>query len=690
MIPAKIDPMSITTISEKGVESIVDWFNQHKQSFYTLGWFYLRNQQQMEELFFQSIIKVQKELPRFKNETSFETWVTSIFIQNCRQLSEDRSLQVSEESDQHKELFYALDQLKEYEKEAVVLTYIKGISKEEAALLLQVSVEKMKELLFSGIQSLRKELGYGPFNGCKEYHKDYIDYLERTLDRSKRIDLEIHIYHCQDCQEDLATFQDVMLTMLNLTDRMEDFNVPSDFMGNVKARLAEKEKHRQQKNQKRKRMGLVFASVFALIIGIGFFTGTFTNLYYTWTEDNQELRAFLQQGLGERLNLEADSGGVKIKIKSAIADDVQTLVFYEIEDTAKDNQYVIDYHEGSSVENEYKIMSSETYPKYYPPDLKSAENNKEKNVFHGKMSLLPLTTDNGTIKLKITKLQKLIRDSSDRNSFSPYENMEFETGEWNFEIPVTKQPSIEYALDEETEVEGIPVRFNKLTIAPTATILQFAISTEHPEKRIDFLNFDNLEVNNKKFKAEIYGGSLLDSFPDVNWSTFQTHFEPLFGEKPKEVHVQFASVHLTFEDTFIIELDGIREYPQTFEYAGSTISIDKVEVGQPTIVVISNREVENRAYQSLHFNIVGEDENEPISMEINSEGVLFDKNGIEYDMNENPFVYDKIEQPRYFETVYSYGLQSNNAEEKVVPKRLEIYGYNSTKYLDDVVKISVK
>ncbi|WP_156482423.1 sigma-70 family RNA polymerase sigma factor, partial [Neobacillus novalis] len=256
MIPAKIDTMSITTTSEKGVESIVDWFNQHKQSFYTLGWSYLRNQQQMEELFFRSIIKVQKELPRFKNETSFETWVTSIFIHNCRELSEDRSLQASEESDQHKDLFKALDQLKADEKEAMALTYVKGISQDEAAHLLHVTVEKMKELLFSGIQSLRKELGYGPFNGCKEYQKDYIDYLERTLERSKRIDLEIHIYHCQDCQEDLATFQDVMLTMLNLTETIEDFHVPSDFMGNVKARLAEKEKQRQQKNKKRKRIAL--------------------------------------------------------------------------------------------------------------------------------------------------------------------------------------------------------------------------------------------------------------------------------------------------------------------------------------------------------------------------------------------------------------------------------------------------
>ncbi|WHY79427.1 sigma-70 family RNA polymerase sigma factor [Neobacillus sp. WH10] len=691
MIPAKIDTMSITTISENGVESIIDWFDQHKQSFYTLGWSYLRNQQQMEELFYRSIIKVHKELPRFKRETSFETWVTSIFIHTCRELSSDRSLQVSEESEQHKDLFKALYQLKEYEKETVVLTYIKGISKEETAHLLQVSVEKMKEHLFSGIQSLRKEMGYGSsFNGCEEYHKNYIDYLERTLDRSKKVDFEVHIYHCQDCQEDLSTFQDVMLTMLNLTERMEDFHVPSGFMENVKDRLAEKEKQRQQKNKKRKRKGLVFASVLALLMGIEVFTGSFTNLYYTYTEEDQQLRAFLQQDLGERLNLEAENNGVKIRIKSAIADDVQTLVFYEIEDSAEDNQYVIDYHEGVSVKNEHEIMSSETFPRYYPPDLKSDVNNKDKNVYHGKISLLPLIKDSGTIKLKITKLQKLIRDSSDRNSFRAYQNMEYETGEWNFKIPVKKQPSIEYALDEETEVEGIPVRFDKLTIAPTATVLQFGINNNQPAKRIEFLNFDNLEVNNKKVKADMYGSTFMESQQDMNWTTFQTHFGPLIGEKPKEVKVQFESVYLTFEDNKTIELDTTQEYPQTFEYAGSTISIDKLEVGQPTIIVISNHDIENRAYEVLNLNIVGKDGNEPNSIEMNSEGVIVDKNGVEYDMNELPFSYEEIEQPRHFDTIQSIRIDGNNTGEKLIPKRLEIYGYNTTKYLDDIVKVSLE
>lgn len=679
MIPVKMESISTATIREKGIESVVDWFDRHKQSFYTLGYFYLGNQQQMEELFYRSIIKVHKELPRYKSDTSFEMWVTSIFIDNCRELSHDSNIQALEGD---LDLFQALGQLKEAEKEAMLLTYVKGFSHEEAASILRVSVDKMKELLFSGIQSVRTKLDGATYNGCLAYQKNYLDYMEKSMDRPQKIEFEKHIYHCQDCQEDLATFQDVTLTLMDFSKGMNELPAMTPLMDNVKKRLTEKENHRQQKNKKRIRLGLIFASVFAFGIGIAFFTGAFNNVYYAWTEEDEQLRAFLQQDLGQRVSLEAESEGVKIKIKGVIADDVQTLVFYEIEDLAGDNQYLMGYDDGLIVENERDIMSSEIYPPPTLPDLKAEVNEKEKNVFYGKVGLRPLKTDTGTINLEINRLIKLIRDPSDPIGFNT-RNIEYKTGQWNFEVPVTKQPSIEYALNEQTEIEGIPVRFDKLTVAPTATILQYGIHTGQPEKRIDFVQLGDLEVNNKKVKADPYGGGYSNSVQDMNWQTFQTHFASLYGEKPEKVKVPFESAYFTIEDDKSIELDVNQAYPQTFEYAGSTISIDKIEVGQPTTIVISNHEVNNREYESLQLNVV--DENELTSMQMDTEGILVDKNGDEYDVNIDRFAYEKIEQPRYFVTVQNIRLDGNNT----IPKRLVITGYNKMKYLDDVVKISV-
>jgi DNA-directed RNA polymerase specialized sigma24 family protein len=670
---------------QKGVGLVVDWFERHKHGLYMMGWSFLGDEEQVEELFYRCMEKADKEWHRFNKEITFDLWVLSIFIQTCREISMDKRLPVSEKREHLDPVFEALLQLKQDEKEAVALIFLQGLSRGETAQVLGCSEEKSKELLFSSIQSLRGILGENPqFNGCREYHPSYIDYLERTLERREKVDFEVHIFHCQHCQEDLATFQEVMIMLRELSERAEVFPVPASLMQNVEARMAEKEQHRQRKNQQWKRLGIVFAGVFAFIVALEFFTGVFSSVYYAWTEEDHELRAFLQQDLGENLNLAAESNGVKIRIKSVIADDAQTLVFYEIEDIKEENQYMISLHDGAVVENETAIMNHNSYPRFYPPDLQSDVNKKAKNVFHGKISLLPLTTDEGTIELKITKLQKLKVDALNEYDFRVYGDGGNKTGEWNFEIPAAKQPSKEYALTGTKEVEGIPVRFDKLTISPTATILQFGINQNRSQKRLDVLNFKHLEVNGHKLKADMFGSSHMYEQRDMDWTVFQAYFDPLFGEKPENINAQFDYVHLGVDDQKTIDLEAYKEYPQTFEYAGSTISIEKVDVGDPTIIVLSDHEIRNRAYQSFHFDVVGEDGIQPDYSNFTSEGVIVDKNGAQYDMEEMNVPYEEIEQPLHFTTVQSVAIDNN-----VVPKSIVIHGYNSMKYLDDVVEIKV-
>ncbi|RDU36672.1 hypothetical protein DRW41_11480 [Neobacillus piezotolerans] len=690
MIPAKIEPISKKPIMNTGVESIADWFNQHKQSFYILGCTYFRIQEQMEELFYRSILKVHKEIPRPTKEPLFDTRVASIFIQTCRELSKETGMKASAERESRPDFFKALDQLKEDEREAIALAFIKGMSRADAGQLLNVSPETMNELLFSGIQSLKNGLGYRQsMKGCKSYQEKYIDYLEGTMARPEKIDFEIHVYHCRDCQDDLATFQEVVLTLKNFAEGIKNFRVPSNFMENVEARLAERDKKRQEKLKKRKRIGFAFAGIFALLIAIEVLTGSFSNVYYAHAEENAELRGFLRHGFGKVLNLEAESGGVKVRIKSVIADEVQTLIFYEVEDTAEDYQYMINIHDGFSVENMGEIMNRDTQQRFYPPHLEWEANKKGKNVYRGKVSLLPLKKENGTIKLKITRLQKLkLSDLSVQNVMDAYNNIEYETGEWNFEIPVTRLPSAEYALNGETEVEGIPVRFEKLTIAPTITILQYAYENGQAGKRMEFLRFNKLEVNGKKVKAEKYpNNNYIEE--NMNWISFQSQFDPFFGDKPKGISVQFESALLTIEDLKTIILDASQSYPQTFEYAGSTISIDKFEIGTPTTIVISDHEIKNRTYDSFWFDVAGDYENGAFQTEMYPEGVIVDANGKKYNLDEI-INYEEIENPRHLTTVNTIRLQSNQAGEIAIPKRLVLQGYNKTKYMDDVVKISVK
>ncbi|MGD6879992.1 DUF4179 domain-containing protein [Bacillus infantis] len=670
IIPKKVNAGLPANIIQNDLESIVYWFEKHQRSFYVLGWSYLRNEQQLEELFYQSILEVQKDSPKVKSKLSFEARVTATFIHKCRELAAAKITEIPQEGGQHDELFQTLGQLNGQEREALIFTYIKGLSIDETAGLLQISQEQMKDLLGAGIHSLReKQIRGEQFNGCPEYQRFYLDYLERNLERPEKIEFEKHVYHCQKCQADLASFQEVIL---QFTETLEEFQVPAGFVEGVKERMAETEKGRQQKVDKRNRIAFIAASVFVLVMCTGFFTGAFADVYYKWTEEDTDLRAFLKADLGERLNLEAESNGVKIKIKSVIADEFQTLLFYEIEDTKENKQYVINYGDGLSVEDEQEILSNEIYPQYQPPDPGSELNKKKQNVFHGKIGLPPLKGDSKTLNLEISKLAGIVGDSS---------TPAVKRGDWNIKVPVTKLPSTEYAMEEIINIEGIPVQLEKLIIAPTSTVLQYVIKNEQEEKRIDMIDFVHLKMNGKKLKVNPYGGG----YAAGSWDSYQSYFDPIFETETNEVEIHFNMAYLSINDYKTIALDASKTYPQTFEYAGSTIKIEEMDIGRPTTVVISNYEIKNRAYESLYFNIMTE-EGDNQSMNMSSEGVFVDKNGEEYDMNEiTNAIYMELENPRHYITVEKIEIPGDN----IIPKNLEIFGYSTTRKLDNVIHVKL-
>lgn len=686
MVTPQTAPFLISRMREKDLESVMDWFVNRKQSFYSLGRIYMSKQEDLEEIFYRSIIGVHNELHRLKKDTSFESWAVSHFIHNGRVLSKNKSFRDSEGQKSEQTLFHALHQLEDHEKEAIALTYFNECSFEEVGRILEVSVEKAKSIVFSGIRKLREELVHGSFEGCREYHKHYLDYLGRTMDRPEKVEFEMHIYHCQDCQEDLASFQEVVLTLTGMTDSIE---IPAGFIERVKSKVEEREVRRQRKKKKRKSIWLSIAGVFAMVVSIGFVTGGFSSLYYAWTEEDEQLRAILQHDLGERLNLESESNGVKITVKSVVADDVQTLVFYEIEDTEKDNRYMMNAHEGVHIENEYDVMRRDVQHMYYSPPVDQEEiKNEEKNVYKGTMSLLPVSVDSGTIKLNVARLMQLAQDPKNDEVFG--RGMTFAEGDWSFDIPFTKQSSREHKLDKEIDIDEVPVRLDKLTIAPTTTLLQYSFQNQGGDKRIDVMTFDSLETDKKKVEADIYGNNMfVESFDQEGWTAYTSSFNTLYFEEPKEVNIQFDSIHLSIDDRKTIEIDASKDMPQTFEYLGNTISIDEIKVGNPAKVILTHDVSRDRAYERVNYGFSSDylmNENMSIGVS-DADGVLMDKTGKIHKID--AYEYDQIDQPRYFEKVQTIDFYNDSSREDVTPTKLEIEGYTTTKYVDDRVKVKL-
>ncbi|MFT4414028.1 DUF4179 domain-containing protein [Fredinandcohnia humi] len=471
------EPILLKSIEERELGAVIDWFYHRKNTFYKLAWTYLENPQFIEEVFYKTILKVFDDFHHVKKNQDFESAVTYLFISECRDLSikyQEKRFQASEEENvvQTKpKIVNGLRKLEDTYKVFLTLTLICELTHEQVANILHVTTQSVKAQIFKGIQTLNEGM-VDNNEGCEGYQNKYIDYLGRTLDRAKKIELEIHLHTCQRCQDALSTLQNVIHSLTRVFDALE---IPSVIMDNVKDKLYETESERKRVKRKRATYGGIIAGFFTLLIITGFVTNSYSYLYYSWLElrklEDEHLLQYLKNGLGEPLNLEKVSNGVKVTIKSAIADEYQTLIYYEVEDITGPNQYKINPHGGFKIENEKEVL--QYFPSYTLAPTQSNLYKKEKHIYIGTISLLPIKEERATINLSLSTLQKIISDSinSEASSLETSDQTEIIEGDWTFEIPVTRQPSIEHELEMKTEIEGIPIVFQKLIIAPTNQLL---------------------------------------------------------------------------------------------------------------------------------------------------------------------------------------------------------------------------
>ncbi|WP_409253825.1 DUF4179 domain-containing protein [Bacillus sp. SCS-153A] len=674
----------VHNVNENSITSIVNWFADRKTSFYALGWIYLQNNQDIQEVFFQTINQVHEETRYVKEDLHFESWVTSIFINKCRACLPKNSDTYNEE--EAGQLFSALFKLPEKNKEALVITYLKGLPFDEASQALQITTAELMSRVADGVALLSKELSFGELSGsCREYRDKFISYLGKSLSRKEKIELEIHIYHCKDCQKVLSAFQEITFMLERI---VEELPVPPDFMDSIYEKAAETERLQREKRKKRSRMGLTAVGLLTFLICTGFVTGSFSSLYYSWMgwteQEEMELVQYYKDGISEPLNLEQESNGVKVRIKTAVADDVQTLIYYEIEDMKEDSQYFINIHEGVRVENEYEIFDKEARRVYRHPFEEATD--EEGNTFRGTLSLAPIKSDSSTVELRLMRLQQAMKDRADRSNFKYYDELEFVEGEWNFDIPVKKHSSTVYDLDQETEVEGVPFRIEKLIVAPTATLLEYSYHRMQGETSIQHISLAALETENRTAEVDYFYGEYIDSIGE--WASFQSKFDSLYAEDPDSVSLVLDSINVFVENEKTIELNQKNDFPQMFTYLGNELSIDSLESGPPTKLHITDTYFQGREYERLHFSLSTENQMESYSMGSWGEEVLVDREGNQYKPQEYYSILERIgRQPRHFQTTHEIELFQESSDDPIIPKYLTINGYYTTKYAEDKIDL---
>ena len=165
MITSISEDKILKKIKKQDMNAVIDWFTARQSKYYKLGWAYLKNHQDVEDVFHNTIMKVHDKIGQLKEDQYFESWVTAIFINECRVIYRKRkpsSLDVQQDSvnnptfQSHLEMLDDLDRLDEKYRELIMLRYLQGYSQKEIATIFKLPVGTVKSRLYRGLLMLRK------------------------------------------------------------------------------------------------------------------------------------------------------------------------------------------------------------------------------------------------------------------------------------------------------------------------------------------------------------------------------------------------------------------------------------------------------------------------------------------------------------------------------------------------------
>lgn len=167
------DSRLLKKIKKQDINALLDWFEMRQSKFYKIGWAHLKNHHDVEDVVHNTIMIVLDKIGQLKEDNYFETWVTTIFINECRLIYRKRKREAesslpavvdTQQVETTIELLEDLDQLEEIHKEVIILQYIQGFSQKEIAQILDLPLGTVKSRSYRGLRTLRKMIEGGDGN----------------------------------------------------------------------------------------------------------------------------------------------------------------------------------------------------------------------------------------------------------------------------------------------------------------------------------------------------------------------------------------------------------------------------------------------------------------------------------------------------------------------------------------------
>lgn len=116
----------------------------------------------------ETILKAYGKIHTLKKEEYFETWFTSILLNECRQKLRKRKREVLSDHveivGEHRDNYNFYEELNLIDgdfKEAIFLKYISGYTQEEIGEILDIPIGTVKSRIYRGLKAIRKEMKEG-------------------------------------------------------------------------------------------------------------------------------------------------------------------------------------------------------------------------------------------------------------------------------------------------------------------------------------------------------------------------------------------------------------------------------------------------------------------------------------------------------------------------------------------------
>lgn len=423
---------------------------------------------------------------------------------------------------------------------------------------------------------------------CELVKEKLVDYIEKSLSNEEMLEIKNHLVKCNECMMELEELKD---TIKIIEEKGENISIPVDFQDRVMEKMLKQNK--PIKKKRRMRTGLI-AAILSLVFVVTAFATDGLDFLKWWQNDSikqlQAMNKLLDSGVGDRVNIVAEDKGIVITVEGVVADELNTMLLLKVEDKKDNTMYVPTFSEGIKVKGVFNTRegarSLNGVNNLY---LKKGESPRV--ILH----MDSIVDDETVIKLNINKLQTLM--NKDEKDFKYIE------GNWDFNIPVRKCTSKKvYDVNKEMNVDGNKILIKKIELYPTSTQLNYSYRRYNQKDNYD-INFISLAIKykGKTIDHNILGG-IFSGLSDSNGLEGETiPLDTLYFDNPKKIKVVVTGYNKTTwgQHRYDIDLDNL---PQTIDYKGNDITIEKVDIGENLTELIVKEE-ENRSYQNVEMNV---------------------------------------------------------------------------------------